>query len=63
MSDEPKCLFVSFQGIGILCGAFEFEIEEWLDVREEYKEIDGFTIIERTTTCIHCGETDIDYPL
>jgi len=57
-----KCEY-EHEEYGILCAAFEFDIEEWLDIREEYKTIDDFTIIERTVTCIHCGQTDVDYPL
>jgi len=63
MNDDPQCAYVSLQGLGVICAAFEFDIEEWLEVREEYKWIDEFEICERTTTCIHCGESEVDYPL
>jgi hypothetical protein len=63
MTNQLECEYLSLEGYGILCAAFEFDIEEWLDIQEEYKVIDDYTIIERTTTCIHCGQTDIDYPV
>ena len=57
-----KCEF-EHEEYGILCAAFEFDIEEWLEITEAYKTfLDGF-IIERTVVCIHCGQTDIDYPV
>lgn len=63
MSEDYACEYLSLEGYGILCAAFEFDVEEWLEVRDEYKVIDDYTIIERTTTCIHCGQTDICYPV
>jgi len=63
MSGDNACEYLSLEGYGILCAAFEFDVEEWLEVRDEYKVIDDYTIIERTTTCIHCGQTDICYPV
>ena len=63
MMSDYACEYLSLEGYGILCASFEFDIEEWLEVREEYKWIDEFEICERTTTCIHCGQTDVDYPL
>ena len=63
MTDDFVCAYVSLQGLGVLCASFEFDIEEWLEIREEYKWIDEFEICERTTTCIHCGQSDVDYPL
>ena len=63
MTKELDCEYLSLEGYGILCASFEFDIEEWLEIVEEYKEIDDYTIIERTTTCIHCGQQDVDYPI
>lgn len=53
------------EDLGTLCAAHEFNVEEWLDITEEYKTIGYFewVIIEQTTTCIHCGQTDVCYPV
>jgi hypothetical protein len=57
-----KCEY-EHEEYGILCAAFEFDIEKWLEITEEYKTLDEYTIIERTVVCIHCGQTDVDYPV
>ena len=60
--NNPECEY-EHEHLGTLCAAFEFDIEEWLEITEEYKTIDEYTIIERTVVCIHCGQTDICYPV
>ena len=56
--------------LGTLCASFEFDIEEWLEIREETKFMfwerstdENHYALERTTTCIHCGQTDVCYPV
>jgi len=57
-----ECEF-EHEELGTLCASFEFNVDEWLEITEEYKTIDEYTIIERTVVCIHCGQTDVDYPV
>lgn len=55
-----ECEF-EHEEFGTLCASFEFDVEEWLEIIEEYKTINEYTIIERTVVCIHCGQTDVCY--
>ena len=57
-----KCEY-EHEEYGIMCAAFEFDIEEWLEITEEFKTLDEYVIVERTVRCIHCGQTDINYPM
>jgi len=64
MTREFECDYKSLERGGwIRCASFEFDIDAWLIVEDEYMELDGYSIIERTTTCIHCGQSDIVYPV
>jgi len=45
------------------CAAFEFDIEEWLIIDEYLVDVGEYSVLERKTTCVHCGQTDICYPL
>ena len=60
--NNPECEY-EHEELGTLCAAHEFNVEDWLEITEEYKTIDEYTIIERTTTCIHCGQIDVCYPV
>jgi len=64
--NNPECEY-EHEHLGTLCASFEFDVEEWLEIIEEYKDFctgtETYTIIERTTTCIHCGQTDVCYPV
>jgi len=60
--NKLECEF-EHEEFGTLCASFEFDVDEWLEITEEYKTIDEYEIIERTVVCIHCGQTDICYPV
>jgi hypothetical protein len=45
------------------CAAFEYNVDEWLIIDETIVDLGDYQVIERVTTCIHCGQSDVCYPL
>ena len=58
---KPECIYEE-DGVS-MCSSFEFGILEWLRVDEIEVFIDSYLVIERVTTCIHCGAIDVVYPM